>query len=124
MVGHRPDTQYASTLSEPPKQSLTYPLERDAVDADPDGQFLHAPQSLADLTLMRRNRRARGGPEGNIHIMGPVHPHRPAHNSPVYELHSPHAENTSRPRDRPVHFCWYVSLAGALFLPRGRRAVP
>jgi hypothetical protein len=40
--------------------------------------------------------------------MGAVHPHCPAHNSPIYELFPPDPQNTSRPRDGLVHRSRYV----------------
>jgi hypothetical protein len=46
---------------------------------------------------MRRDRRTRGGPEGDIHIMGPVHPDHAAHNRPLHELHTPHTQDTGGP---------------------------
>jgi hypothetical protein len=73
--------------------------------------------------LMRRNRRARGGPEGDIHIMGPVHPHRPPHNSTRHKLHTPHAKNTSSPRDCSIHRRWYVALGSWIISWRRRHTL-
>jgi hypothetical protein len=46
---------------------------------------------------MRPNRRTRGGPEGDIHIMGPVHPDYAPYNSALHELHTTHTEDPGGP---------------------------
>ena len=81
--------------------------ERDAVDADPDGQYLRFPVYMTRVSNAP-NRGARGWTEGDIHIMGAVHPHHPAHNRPIHKLHTAYAQDTSSPRDCAVHLCWYV----------------
>ena len=62
---------------------------------------------------MRPNRRARGGPEGDIHIMGALDIDSAAHHSPVHKLHHADAQDPGSTRDRTVHLRWYVAMATA-----------
>jgi hypothetical protein len=118
MLSTRPSTPHKTLLERWEEMLTECRIERDAVDADPDGQ---SPPSVppAVSNLMRRNRGARGGPEGDIHIMGSVHSDRPAHSSTLYKLYSTHTENTGSPRDRLVHLCGYVESRSAVVSWRG-----
>jgi hypothetical protein len=97
VVGRRRATQYGTNTTHTAGSTDCLTEKRDASDADPDGQYPRFHHQLDVPSLMRRNRRAGGGTEGDIHIMGPVHLDYPAHNSPLHELHTTHTEDTGRP---------------------------
>lgn len=90
--------------------------EREAADADPDGQSIHpstlpffpslllsfihtavaAAAAACCLMMLTPARRARGWSEGDLRIMGSLHPHRPPHHRPLHQLHAADAQDPGR----------------------------
>lgn len=74
--------------------SLSF-LERDTIDADPEGSSATLPLLTSHLvSSLMHQYRARGWREGDIHIMGAFHPHCPTHHCALHKLHPTDAENT------------------------------
>ncbi|KAH8633405.1 Endosomal/prevacuolar sodium/hydrogen exchanger [Alternaria alternata] len=81
----------------PPVHVLTVGRRARCIRRRPGRSVPRSTTHSAIPSLMRPNRRARGGPEGDIHIMGPVHSDHPAHNSPLHQLHPTHAQDPGGP---------------------------
>lgn len=117
-VGRRGrDTQYAL----PGHSSIPWltSAERDTIDADPEGQLLQPSHSHPHHSHARRSR---GGPEGDLHIMGALDPDPAAHNRPVHVVHPADAQGAGHARDGTVHLCGYGCRPGPA--RHGRRVDP